>query len=327
MVRYIIKRLLLAVPTFFGITMVTFAIMHLAPGDPLDAQLDESLDTTMSPRTYDLLRQHFGLDQPLHVQYFSWVKGIVSLDFGNSFSDHRPVWDKIRERLPWTVSLAIISLGLGLALAIPIGIHSAVKPNGLFDTGVGAFLYMLYSVPSYVVASILLVLVVTFQMDWLPIRGAFSDNHDQMSLMGKAADFAKHCVLITICYVYPSLAYQSRFIRGNMLEVVDQDYIRTARAKGLDERTVIRKHAFRNVLIPLLTYLGLVTPAIIGGSVILEVMFNWPGIGRLFFTSIMQRDYPTVMGLSVMTALLVQLGTLLADISYALVDPRVRYDR
>lgn len=327
MARYIIKRLLLAVPTFFGITVVTFAIMHLAPGDPLDAPIGDSPGTTVSKKTYELLRAHFGLDEPLHVQYFSWVKGIISLDFGNSFSDHRPVWDKIRERLPWTVGLALVSLAVGLALAIPIGIHSAVKRNGWFDTGVGAFLYMLYSIPSYVVASVLLVLVVTFQMDWLPIRGAFSDNFDQMSLMQKVTDVAKHCVLITICYVYPSLAYQARFVRGNMLEVVDQDYIRTARAKGLDERTVIRKHAFRNVLIPLLTYLGLVTPAIIGGSVILEVMFNWPGIGRLFFTSIMQRDYPTVMGLSVMTALLVQLATLLADISYALVDPRVRYER
>ncbi len=325
MLQYIINRMLLAVPTFLGITVVTFLMIHLAPGDPLRGMIDESMPAETSEHTYELLQKHFGLDQPLHVQYASWLKRIVTLDFGRSISDHRPVWDKIRERLPWTVGVAALSMFFGFLLAVPIGVRSAVRPNGWFDSISGTTLYALYSVPSYVTAMVLIVLVVTLPIDWIPIRGAYSDGFDGLSLWGKVLDLCKHLLLITICFTYPALAFQSRFVRGNLLEVLRQDYVRTARAKGLAERHVVRRHAMRNTLIPLVTYLGMLFPTVISGSAILEVMFAWPGIGRLMFDSILQRDYPTVMALSVITAVLVQVGTLLADVSYAWIDPRIRY--
>ncbi len=326
MLYYAFKRLCLAVPTFIGITLVTFSIIHLAPGDPIAQQIDEAMPDSAGGQTYRRIQRYFGLDQPIHVQYGRWLTRFVTLDFGNSFSDHRPVWDKIRERLPWTMGVAVLSILTGLLLAIPIGVYSALRPNGWFDTAVGTVLYALYSVPNYVMAMILIVTVVTWPVEWLPIRNAYSDGFSELSLAGKTVDIARHLLLITACYVYPSLAFQSRFVRANLLEVLEQDYIRTARAKGLSGVRVVVRHAFRNTLIPLLTYLGLLFPTVVAGSAILEVMFNWPGVGRLFYDSILQRDYPTVMALSSITAVLVQVGTLLADLCYAWADPRIRYN-
>ncbi len=326
MIRYIVKRLLLAIPTFLGITVVTFAVVHLAPGDPAQQQADSATGGEISTHDYEQLRAYWGLDQPLYVQYGRWLGRLVTLDFGHSFFDHRPVWDKIAERLPWTLTLSVMSIVAGLILAIPIGVYSAVKKDGWFDTSVGTLLYALYSVPNYVMAMALIVLVVTMGIDWLPIGGAMSDGFDDLTWAEKLFDLAKHFVLIGVCFTYPAIAFQSRFVRGNMLEVLRQDYIRTATAKGASRVSVVVKHAFRNTLIPLISLLGLVFPTVVSGSAILEVMFNWPGAGRLMYTSIMQRDYPTVMALAVITAVLVQLGTLLADIAYAWADPRLRRD-
>lgn len=327
MLRYTIQRLLLAVPTFIGITLVTFTIMHVAPGDPVMQRVDAAQPDALTRASQERLRRHFGLDQPLSIQYLRWLRRVVTLDFGRSFSDHRPVWDKVRERLPWTLAVAVLSIGAGLGLAIPIGMYSASRAGGWFDTIAGTVLYALYSVPSYVMAMVVIAVVVTWPIAWLPIRNAYSDGFDGMTASGKAVDLAKHLLLITLCYTYPSLAFQARFVRANLLEALRQDYVRTARAKGLSPFRVLVGHAFRNALIPLLTYFGLLFPSVIAGSAILEVMFNWPGIGRLFYDSILQRDYPTVMALSSVTAVLVQLGTLLADLGYAWADPRVRYGR
>ncbi len=326
MLHYTLKRLLLAVPTFIGITVVTFAVIHIAPGDPAASHLDDGHSPDAHNASYERLQRHFGLDRPLHIQYARWISRVATLDFGHSFSDHRPVWDKVRERLPWTLAVAILSLMLGFALAVPIGVWSAGRTGGWGDTVVSTALYALYSIPNYVMAMILIALVVTLPIDWLPVRNAYSDSFGQMSNGAKLVDLLKHLLLITLCYTYPALAYQTRFVRANLLEVLQQDYIRTAHAKGLSPTRVLMRHAFRNTFVPLLTYVGLLLPTVIGGSAILEVMFNWPGIGRLFYNAILQRDYPTVMALSVITAVLVQLGTLLADLGYAWADPRIRYD-
>jgi len=326
MFHYTIKRLLFAIPTFLGITVITFAVVHLAPGDPAQRQLEGIADADMSIRVYEQLRAYWGLDQSIPLQYLRWLARLVTLDFGQSFFDHRPVMDKIAERLPWTLALAVVSMLLGLVLAIPIGAYSAYRRNGWFDTSVGTLLYALFSVPNYVMAMLLIVLVVTLPVAGWPIAGARSDDFANLSLTAKVADLFKHFLLITLCYTYPALAFQSRFVRSNMLEVLRQDYIRTAQAKGLGGLTVVAHHAFRNTLIPLITMLGLIFPTVVSGSVILEYMFNWPGVGRLFFEAVTQRDYPTVMALSVITAVLVQLGTLLADLGYAWADPRIRYD-
>ncbi len=326
MINYIIRRLLLVIPTLFGITLVTFVIVNLAPGDPAEFQSQGIMDPEVSIRIHEQLREYYGLDKPIHVRYAKWLGKIVRLDFGTSMStDQRPVIDKIKERLWPTMSLAILSLLISLAISIPIGIYAAVRQNKLFDRLSSAVLYALYSIPSYVMA-VPLILLIAIHWDLLPFQGMTSDNYDQLSTLGKAADLVKHYTLITFCFTYGTLAYYSRFIRQNMLEVLRQDYVRTARAKGLTESNVVMRHAFRNSLMPVVTLLGMMLPAIIGGSVILEVMFNWPGLGRLFFESMMSRDYPTIMALSFITACLVLVGTLLADLSYPFVDPRVSYD-
>lgn len=326
MLTYTIRRVLLSVPTLLGITVVTFLVINLAPGDPASIQANQVMDPRISNRVYEQLSEYYGLDRPLHVRYFEWLQRIVTLDFGNSMTpDSRKVSAKIAERLPATMSLAGLSLLIGFALAIPIGLLAGARRNGWFDTLSGAVLYALYAIPHYVMA-IPLILWVSIEWDLLPFQGMTSDVYGQLTPMGKAADLARHFVLITFCFTYGALAYQSRFVRQNLLEVFQQDYILTARAKGADERTVVLKHAFRNTLIPLVTLFGLTFPQILGGSVILEVMFNWPGIGRLFFESILQRDYPTIMALSFITAFLVLLGTLIADLLYGAVDPRVRYE-
>ena len=232
---------------------------------------------------------------------------------------------KIREALGPTLSVTVISLLLALLLSMPIGIYSAARQGGAVDRVGSTILYMLYSVPSYVVG-MLLILYVGVKLDWLPFRGMRSDGYANLSALGKMWDLARHHVMIVTCFSLGSLAYYSRFIRQNLLEVIRQDYIRTARAKGLDERTVILKHAFVNSLIPFITLLGLTFPFLLSGSVILEYMFNWPGLGRLFFASVLNRDYPTLMALNFITALLVLVSTLLADLAYGLVDPRVSYD-
>ncbi len=324
MLTYITKRLLLAIPTLLGITLVTFLIINLAPGDP--AQVHESAHAQMSIRTYEQLREYYGLDQPIHKRYVRWLGRFLRLDFGASLTaDRRPVMDKITERLWPTVSLTVFSLLLSLAVSIPIGIYAAARRNKFFDTVSGTVLYALYSVPSYVLA-VPLILWVGVKWQILPFQQMTSENYDSLTTAGKFLDLAKHYILITFCFSIYTWAYYSRFVRQNMLEVLRRDYIRTARAKGLPERCVLINHGFRNTLIPMMTLLGLLLPEIIGGSVILEYMFNWPGLGRLFFDSMMARDYPTIMALSVFTAVLVLLGTLLSDISYAFVDPRVTYD-
>ena len=323
---YIIRRILLAVPTLIGITLVSFFIISLAPGDPAQIQSRGVMDPKFSIAVYEKLREHYQLDKPVVVRYFHWLGRLVRFDFGESMStDRRPVWSKIRERLWPTMSLAILSLGISLLLAIPIGVYAAVRQNRLFDTISSTILYALYSVPSYVMA-VPLILLVGVQWDLLPFQGMTSDNYEELSTMGKAADLVKHYTLITFCFSFGAWAYYSRFVRQNMLEVLRQDYIQTARAKGLSERRVIWRHGFRNTLIPVLTLLGLLLPEIVGGSVILEVMFNWPGLGRLFFDSMMARDYPTIMALSFVTACLVLVGTLVADLLYGLADPRVSYE-
>ncbi|MCI0343125.1 MAG: ABC transporter permease [Planctomycetales bacterium] len=321
MLAYALRRCLLAVGTLLGITIVTFLIISVAPGDPAAIH---SEDPKLSARVYEQLRKHFELDRPLPERYARWLSRGVRGDFGVSFADGRPVMGKIAERIPATATLAILSILLGLTCAIPIGIGSAANRNGWFDTTSGVSLYLLYSVPSYV-AGMVLIHLVGVKLDLLPFRGMTSDGFDSLSLIGKAFDIAKHLALILFCYTFHSVAYDSRFIRQNLLEVLRQDFVRTARAKGVREARVVWRHAFPNTMIPVLTRLGLLVPAILSGSVILEVMFSWPGIGRLYFDAVLMRDYPLVMAETVLTAALVLLGTLLADLAYAWADPRIAY--
>jgi peptide/nickel transport system permease protein len=319
---YILKRIVLMIPLLLGITIISFTVMKMAPGDPTSLVTD--LNPNMNEETIARIRAHYGLDQPWHIQYLKWLRNMVMLDFGTSFSpDGRPVIDKILERIPITIFINIVSLLLILGIAIPIGVSSAVKQGSLFDRGTTVFVFLGFAIPSFWLALLLMILF-GVKLEWLPISGIRSLNYTELSQVGRFFDFAQHLILPIFISTFGGLASMSRYMRSNMLEVIRQDYITTARAKGLDERTVIFRHALRNALLPVITLLGLAIPGLIGGSVIIETIFAIPGMGFLFFQSVMGRDYPTVMGILVIGAVLTLLGNLFADISYSLADPRIR---
>ena len=321
---YILRRLIIGAITLWGISVLVFVLIRMMPGDVASmAQLGIE-DPKSAQALAERIRAQYHLDDPLPVQYGRWLFDVFRGDFGSSYQDGRPVVDKIIDRLPATVSVAALSVVLGLLTAIPLGILQAAKQHSWFDRGTGVFFYALYAIPSYVMA-VLLVYWVGVRWDLLPFRGMTSDGFDQMGFLDRVGDLATHFVLITFCYSYTSVAFDSRFVRGNLLEVLRQDYVRTARAKGLEERTVLLKHAFRNTFIPLLTRLAFIIPALISGSVILEVIFNWPGLGRLFFEGIVARDYPLMMAGVMVSSGLVLVGILLSDLAYAWADPRISY--
>ena len=307
---------------FIGITLVSFSVIHLAPGSPTD------METTLNPladaAAQQRLAEFYGLDRPLHVQYASWLKQLARLDFGNSMSsDGRPVIDKITERLPLTLWVNLTVLFLTLILAIPLGIIAARHRGGLFDKGTTLFVFIGFSMPGFWLA-LLLVVFFSIELQWLPLSGVTSLDHDSLSAPGKVLDIMRHLALPVFVATFGSLAGMSRFMRASVLEVLRQDYILTAKAKGLPERTIMFRHALANALLPVITLLGLQVPALIGGSVILETIFALPGLGLLFYDAVMSRDYPLIMGSLVLGAVLTLFGNLLADFCYGLADPRIR---
>jgi peptide/nickel transport system permease protein len=319
---YILKRILLMIPVLFGITVLSFGVMKLAPGSPTGLMTD--LNPNMNKEAVERIIHHYGLDKPWYVQYYKWLSNIVVLDFGRSFApDNRPVLDKIKERIPITLLINALSMVLILSVAIPLGVMSAVKKDSLFDKGSTVFVFIGFAIPTFWLALLLMILF-GVTLDWLPISGFRSLNFAYLSLPDKILDIARHLILPVFVSAFGGLAGMSRYMRSNMLEVIRQDYITTARAKGLDERMVIFKHALRNALLPVITLLGLSVPGLIGGSVIFETIFAIPGMGQLFYQSVMMRDYPTVMGILVIGAVLTLLGNLLADVMYSVADPRIR---
>lgn len=321
MLFFILRRLALMVPLVFGITLITFSVIHLAPGGPIEVQTEMSLKASAQAR--ENLKKLYGLDKPVHVQYFDWLGRFVKLDFGTSFVDGRRVTDKILERIPITLLINILSIILIFLIAIPIGVLSAVKQYSAFDKFSTVFVFVGYSTPSFWLALLLMILFGVY-MGVLPISGIQSIDTTGMSTFERILDVARHLVLPVGVSAFGGIAGMSRYSRSSMLEVIRQDYIRTARAKGLTESKVILRHAFKNALMPIVTILGLMVPTLIGGAVIFETIFAIPGMGQLFYSSTLSRDYPTIMGILVIGAVLTLIGNLLADISYALVDPRIR---
>lgn len=322
MIRYIGKRLFLMIPVLLGITIISFGVMKIAPGDPISLFTD--LNPNMNKEAVERMRNYYGLDQPWHVQYAKWLRNMLMLDFGRSFaSDSRPVIDKIAERIPITLLINLLSMILILLVAVPLGVMSAVKRNSLFDKGTTIFVFLGFAIPAFWLA-LLLMMLFGIELNLLPMSGIRSLDYGDLSPVGKVLDIAWHLLLPVFISAFGGLAGMSRYMRSNMLEVIRQDYITTARAKGLDERTVIFKHALRNALLPVITILGLSVPGLIGGSVIFESVFAIPGMGLLFYQSVMMRDYPTIMGILVIGAVLTLLGNLLADLFYSFADPRIR---
>lgn len=324
MLTYIIRRILGIIPLLLGITIISFIIIHLAPGKP--TTIEQSLNPKISLEVRQRLEKLYGLDKPLHIQYFIWIKRLVKFDFGRSFIDNRLITNKILERIPVTLVINVLSLVLIFFLAIPIGIKSAIHPNGYFDKITTILVFIGFSIPTFWLA-LLLMSLFGVQLNWLPVSGIKSLDFEYFNFGRKFIDLARHLILPVVVSSITGLAGVSRYMRLSMIGVLNQPYIYTARAKGLPEYKIIYKHAFRNAVLPIVTILGLSIPGLLGGSVIFESIFAIPGIGRLFYEAVMARDYPLIMAEVVLGAILTMAGNLIADISYAYVDPRIRYGK
>ena len=346
------------IPTMLGITLVTFFMIKLAPGDPITMKLNlEGLAKSeeVSPEVIKMMRRQYGLDTPLPthydrfiknlkpqwvakasrwfgenaIQYRKWLLRIAVFDFGRSLKpDRRPVVDKIREALPVTLTLNILDIIIVYMVSVLLGVYSALNRNTLKDKIMMVGMFVLYSLPSFWIAILLLMYFAGGEhFSWFPLGGFLSDGMDTAAWYAKAGNIAWHLVLPVVVMVYGSFAFLSRFTRANMLEVLGQDYVRTARAKGLAMGVVIWRHGLRNALIPLITLIGTLLPELLGGSVIIEEIFNIPGMGLLSFESLKARDYTTIMGIATISAGLTLISLFLADLAYKWADPRITFEK
>jgi peptide/nickel transport system permease protein len=324
---FILRRLLGAIPLVIGIATIIFFVLRLAPGDPTTFYFNPNIP----PDVIEQLRRNLGLDQPLHIQYVRWLTAFFTGDFGYSFAQSRPVRDILWEALPNTLILTGTALVLVFIIGILIGVLQAVRQYSIFDSVSSVASLFFYSMPSFWLGLMLMLLfsLKAHQWGWpiaLPPTGITSVDYEFMSVGEKVWDRISHLILPVGTLTLALAAGVARYTRGQMLEVVRQDYIRTARAKGLPERRVIMKHALRNSMLPVITLLGLYLPFLFSGAIFIEVIFAWPGMGRIIVDAIFQRDYPLVMATSFVFAVIVVLGNLLADVLYAVADPRIGYD-
>ncbi len=334
MLKYLIKRIFWMMPMLIGISLISFFIMHLAPGDITSTEA--AFDPKSSEESRQKLRELYHLDKPIMVQYGLWLKRMVQLDFGHSFKSHqKPVFlgtkDKngnytkgmIEQALPITLMINILGLTITLSLAIPLGVIAARKYQKWQDKSITLFNFIGFSIPGFWLA-LLMMYWLGVANDWLPISGLHSLNYDNLDTWGKFKDSLSHLILPVLIPSLTGLAGITLFVKNGMLDVLHQDYITTARSKGLSEHTVVYKHALRNALLPLITIVGLSIPGLIGGSVISETIFAIDGMGKLFYDAVMSRDFPVVMGILTIGSALTLMGNLIADVAYAWADPRVR---
>jgi peptide/nickel transport system permease protein len=317
------------IPTLLGISLVSFIIIHLAPGDPaeLKAGQDERLTGDIAKQLEET-RQLYGLDQPLYVQYGRWLKRMVTFDFGESLQDHRPIIEKLKERLPISIELSALAIFFAYLLSIPLGVYSATHRYSIGERVTTVLLFGLYSLPNFWVATMAIIYLGGGDF-WnvFPIYGLWSSSSENWPLWRRIGDQAWHLILPVACLTYYTMAVLSRYMRASMLEVIRQDFIRTARAKGLNERLVVYRHALRNSLLPIITLMADLLPAVVGGSIVIETLFSIPGMGQLSYQAIFSRDYPLLMALFTVSAIVTLAGILLADFLYAFVDPRIAYER
>lgn len=321
MKKYIFRRIINSIPVLFGITLLTFFVMQAAPGKPTDTV---EFSARVSAESKQRLIKLYELDKPIHVRYFKWLFRLARLDFGNSFRDDRPAIKKIAERLPATLLLNILSLGVIFAGGITLGVLCAVRHKTLIDHFITTFVFVGYSLPAFWLA-LMGIILFGINLGILPISGLRSLNYDFLPWWGKIADVARHLVLPVAITSFTGVAGLTRYAKSGMLDALKSDYARFARAKGVTETRVIFVHALRNALLPVITIMGLSIPGIIGGGFIFETIFAYPGMGRLGYEAIMSRDYPVVMAISVIVAALTLSGNIIADAAYAFADPRIRY--
>jgi len=328
---YVLRRVLWMVPAMFGITVLLFVVMRLAPGDPATIRFGDMGQASAGGANYEAaitkFRQRYHLDEPWHVQYGYWIRSVATLDFGYEFERPAvPVRQELWRRLAITVPLSVVSVLLAYLIALPLGVFSAVRQRSFGDRVTTLLLFLLYSLPTFWAGLMLILVFGKTGLGWLPVLGLHDKDAASLSTWGWWKDLGLHCILPIATMTYGSLAYLSRIMRVGMLETVRQDYIRTARAKGLSERVVVLRHALRNSLIPVVTVFATILPVLIGGSVLVEQIFNIPGMGLYAYEGLLKRDYNVVMATTTISAFMTLLGFLISDILYAVVDPRISYE-
>ncbi len=328
MTKYLGRRLLSAIPLVLGIATIVFFAVNLAPGDPTLYYLSPG----MTQEVIDQMRENFGLDQPVYVRYVKWLGAMLTGDFGYSFSHSRPVLDVLMGFLPNTLLLSACALVVAFVVGVVLGTIQAVRQYSLLDSSMSVVMLFFYSMPSFWLALMLILTLSLFARNvwelpiWFPASGMVGIDYDFLSFGAQMKDRLMHLVLPTLSLSLVLTAGIARYMRGSMLEVIRQDYVRTAHAKGLSERVVVFKHALRNALIPIITLVGLYIPVLFSGTVFIEYIFAWPGMGRTIYEAIGTRDYPLVMAGSFFFAMMVVVANLIADVLYAVVDPRIRYE-
>jgi peptide/nickel transport system permease protein len=312
---YVLRRLLFLAPMLVGLSVVVFALIHLAPGDPALALVSEQ---SADPTIVAQVRENLGLNEPLPVQYAIWASKVARLDFGTAYTFNRkPVIDLIGERVEATLVLQALSLGVALAIALPVGIVSAKRYRSSFDqtTTAGSFLGL--ALPDFWVA-LLLQLLFAVSLGWLPASTSGGDT--------SGLDRARYAIMPVAVLAFPTAAVLVRYVRSSMLEVINQDYITTARAKGLADQAVTYRHALKNAILPMVTVIGTQAARLLSGAVVVEYVFSWPGLGSLAYESILRRDYPVILALTLLTGAFVLLLNVLVDALYAVLDPRIAFD-
>jgi microcin C transport system permease protein len=341
---YILKRLLIMIPTLLGVTIVTFVIINLAPGSPIEQKIQQmkfggmghesnvgnsngTKSSGVSEEVLLALKKQYGFDKPVHVRYWIWLKNISRLDFGESFTYEEPVLDVITSKFPVSLQFGVISLVMSYLVCIVLGVYKAIKNGSNFDFISSFFLIALYSTPGFMLAILLIVYFAGGSFfNWFPIGEIYSDNYHDLSLWNKILDRIHHFILPLICYMIGSFTVLTMLMKNSLLDEIKKDYIRTARAKGLSEKTVYLKHALRNALIPIVTGIGGFLAVFFAGSLLLESIFQLDGIGLLSFKSILSRDYNVIMGLLFIQSVMLLIGNLISDIAYILVDPRINFE-
>ena len=341
MFKYILKRILLIIPTLFGITVLCFVINITSPGGPIEQKIAElrfaggisgsggggsSSDYNVPEEVLESLKKQYGFDKPLLTQYFLWLKNISTLNFGRSFITEEPVIDMIGERLPVSLQFGIVALILTYLVCIILGVMSAVRKGTPFDITTSVLLIVFYAIPPLMLGILLKVFLAGGSyLDWFPLGDLYSDTYFEKNLWGRIWDRIHHFILPCLCYMIGAFTVLTQFMRNNLLDEINLDYVRTARAKGLSEKVVIYKHALRNALVPLATGLGNIFGVFLSGSLIIEKLFSINGIGLLAFNSALQRDYNVIMALIFIQSSIFLFGRLFSDVIYVVIDPRIDF--
>lgn len=331
------------IPTLFGVTVIVFAVINLAPGSPVEQKIQQlrfsgagdqsggglggsDNSSGVSEEVIEALNKQYGFDKPMHIRYLIWLKNLAKLDFGESFTYEEPVIDVIASKLPVSLQFGIISLFLSYLVCIPLGVLKAVKNGTAFDIVSSFLLSAMYSIPGFMLGILLIVYFAGGRFfEWFPIGELYSDNYDELATFGRFMDRVHHFILPCVCYMIGQFTVLTLLMKNSMLDVIQNDYIRTAKAKGLNDKAVYLKHALRNALIPVVTGIGGFLSIFFAGSFLIETIFNLDGMGLLGYSSILSRDYNVIMGLIFIQSVLMLIGNLLGDIIYTLVDPRIDF--